>query len=104
MANLHGRTASLADRVPLPMPIAVNEHLAHLLQVQGGLLDAYLEQNLGTRFAYVILVREQEPPGHLRAVTNVANRAAARDMLLGLRTDVENLILDRSPTFMDMGE
>ena len=84
-------------------PISVNEHLAHLLQVQGGLLDAYLEQNLGTRFAYVILVREQDAPAQLRAVTNICNGAAARAMLAGRCVDVESLILDRSPTFVDLG-
>jgi len=62
-------------------PIAVNEHLAHLLTIQGGLLDAYLEQNLGARYAYVAIVFELAPGARLRAVTNLRDVLAARAIL-----------------------
>lgn len=87
------------------MPIAVNEHLAHLMQVQGGLLDAYLEQNLDKRFAYLIVCWEQLPPSQVRAVTNAGDmRALVRDLADRLnRLDGDALALDRRPTFVDLG-
>jgi hypothetical protein len=87
--------------------IAVNEHLAQLLLVQGGLLDAYLEQNLGTRYAYAILVCETASPRRVRAVTNFANPAPIRALLADLAAasaveSGEAIAVDRSPRFVDV--
>ena len=88
-------------------PVGVNEHLAHLLQVQGGLLDAYLEQNLGARYAYTIVVWEQAPGGRLRAVTNLKEAGIIRMLLQDLawsaarRTGGGEIPLERSPLFVD---
>lgn len=87
--------------------IAVDEHLAHLLLVQGGLLDAYLEQNLGQRYAYVITVYETEQPRRVRAVTNVQDHGAIRQVVRELQASkaVESaapIAVDRSPRFCDV--
>jgi len=89
-------------------PIAVNEHLAHLLMVQGGLLDAYLEQNLGQRFAYTIIVYECDEPRRVRGVTNVLHHANIRALLDSLNAtaaivDGEPIEVERSPRFLDAG-
>jgi hypothetical protein len=92
------------------IPIAVNEHLAHLLQVQGGLLDAYLEQNLGARYAYCIMVWEQAPPSRLRVVTNMASVRKLRAILKGFTPGIRDnhsgapLELERAPVFVDAEE
>jgi hydrogenase/urease accessory protein HupE len=52
-------------------PVAADPPLAHLLEVQGGLLDAYLKQNLGKRFAYAIFVVPVDLAGAVVAVSNV---------------------------------
>ena len=52
------------------MNVGVNPDLAHLLEVQGGLLDAYLQQNLGVRFAYVIYVVPADLSGPVAGVSN----------------------------------
>jgi len=44
--------------------------LAHLLEVQARLLDAYLSQNLGKRFAYVIYVVPVDLSGPVAGVSN----------------------------------
>lgn len=49
----------------------VNPTLAHLLEIQGGLLDAYLSQNLGKRFAYVIYVVPVDLNGPVAGVSNI---------------------------------
>lgn len=89
-------------------PVGLNEQLAHLLQVQGGLLDAYLEQNLGGRYAYVIVVWEQAAPSRVRAVTNVRDSWPLQ-MLVREVADFappkegdEPVPLDRSPLFVDI--
>jgi hypothetical protein len=88
-------------------PVGVNEHLAHLLQVQGGLLDAYLEQNLGARYAYAIVVWEQSPGSKLRAVTNLKEAGIVRMLLQDLawcaarRPRGGEIPLERSPMFVD---
>ena len=88
-------------------PVAVNEHLAHLLTIQGGLLDAYLEQNLGARYAYAIIVWDQTPGAPLRAVTNCAAspvvRSALRDLTFAAARATRGgpLPLERSPVFVD---
>jgi hypothetical protein len=51
-------------------PVAVNPTLAHLLEVQAALLDAYLSQNLGKRFAYVIYVVPTDLSGPVAGVSN----------------------------------
>lgn len=90
-------------------PIAVNEDLAHLLRVQGGLLDAYLEQNLGKRFAYCILVWEQAPPSRVRAVTNVQDHRYIAPLVREVSDfappadGAEPVVLDRGPMFVDTG-
>ena len=86
-----------------------DEHLAHLLLVQGGLLDAYLEQNLGKRYAYAILVCETVDPRRVRAVTNFHDLNPARGMLARLSgsrlvTSPQAIEVDRSPTFCDVGQ
>ena len=90
--------------------MTANEHLAHLLQVQGGLLDAYLEQNLGRRYAYVILAWEQDPPIRLRVVTNLQTinaetaRQQAQAWVARINALPEYVVpLDRSPRFLDLG-
>jgi len=89
--------------------IAVNAQLAHLLEVQGGLLDAYLEQNLGTRYAYCIMVWEQAPPSQLRVVTNMASVRKLHTLLQGFPATVRDnpsgapLELERGPVFVDTG-
>jgi len=88
-------------------PIGINEHLAHLMQVQGGLLDAYLEQNLGTRYAYAIFVWEPGAPARVRGVTNCDPRdvrAAQRYLqeVADARAHASHVVaLDRSPLFID---
>jgi hypothetical protein len=90
-------------------PVAVNEHLAKLLQVQGGLLDAYLEQNLGDRYAYTIIVWAPLRPTHPRAVTNVHRprrvRAALREFSTKIAqadTREQAVELDRAPILVDL--
>lgn len=90
-------------------PAALNERLAHLLQVQGGLLDAYLEQNLGRRYAYAIVVWEQGGAAGARGVTNVRARGELRHLVreadrIASRERVHATELDRSPLFVDAGE
>lgn len=65
-------------------PIGPNEQLARLLEIQGGLLDAQLEQNMGARFGYAILVWDTSAPARLRAVTNLATTAPLRPPLRDL--------------------
>lgn len=52
------------------MNLGVNPDLAHLLEIQGALLDAYLSQNLGKRFAYVIYVVPADLSGPVAGVSN----------------------------------
>lgn len=87
-------------------PVAVDEHLAHLLQVQGGLLDAYLEQNLGHRFAYAIMVWEPSAPSRVRTVTNIHDQADLRGVVkavtwLAPHVEGDTIPLDRAPAFVD---
>jgi hypothetical protein len=86
--------------------VPVDEHLAHLLLVQGGLLDAYLEQNLGKRFAYAIVAFECDEPRRVRGVTNVVHHANIRALLTDLNAscavvDGEPIEVERSPRFLD---
>lgn len=84
----------------------VNEHLAHLLQVQGGLLDAYLEQNLGARYAYAIMVWEPSAPSRVRTVTNIRDAQDLRAVVkavtwLAPHVEGDSIPLERAPTFVD---
>lgn len=87
--------------------MTTNEHLAHLLLVQGGLLDAYLEQNLGARFGYCIMVWEQAPPSRVRAVTNMRDHVPMATLVREVADFAppldgeEPLALERAPTFVD---
>lgn len=87
--------------------MTANEHLAHLLLVQAGLLDAYLEQNLGARYAYCIMVWEQAPPSRVRAVTNVRDHRPINTLLREMSDfappadGAEPLALERAPTFVE---
>jgi hypothetical protein len=86
--------------------IGVDEHLAHLLLVQGGLLDAYLEQNLGRRYAYAITVTETDFPRRVRTVTNWQDPGPVRQVVqqLALSAAAESsapIAVDRSPRFVD---
>lgn len=49
----------------------VNPTLAHLLEIQAALLDAYLSQNLGKQFAYAIYVVPVDLSGPVAGVSNV---------------------------------
>lgn len=48
--------------------------LHELLSIQGRILDKYLEQNLGERFAYVILVAPQAGAPLVGSISNLADR------------------------------
>lgn len=85
--------------------VAANEHLAHLLEVQAGLLDAYLEQNLGERYACAIVVWQQNPPARVRVVTNVQDcpaqlRALVREHAQHVADSPEPMALVRAPLFL----
>jgi len=90
-------------------PVAINERLAHLLTVQGGLLDAYLEQNMGARYAYCILVWEQVAPSRVRAVTNVQDHRYIAPLVREVADfatppeGAEPIVLDHGPMFVDTG-
>ena len=49
----------------------VNPTLAHLLEIQGALLDSYLYQNLGVRYAYVIYAVPIGLDGPVAGVSNI---------------------------------
>jgi hypothetical protein len=55
--------------------------LAHLLDIQGQLLDRFLEQNLGGRYFYCIVVSPAGTPAQVSAITNAANRDTIVPML-----------------------
>lgn len=44
---------------------------AHLLEIQGQLIDAHLVQNMGERYGYVLIVFPVRLPGDVQLVTNV---------------------------------
>lgn len=49
----------------------VNPPLAHLLEIQASLLEAYLRQNLGKQFAYCIYVVPADLSGPVAGVSNI---------------------------------
>jgi hypothetical protein len=59
----------------------IDNQLAHLLDIQGQLLDKFLEQNLGKRYFYCIVVSPTGEPAHVSAISNVANRDLVTPML-----------------------
>jgi len=55
--------------------------LAHLLNIQGQLLDRFLEQNLGGRYFYCIVVSPAEHCAQLSAISNASSRETIVPML-----------------------
>ena len=52
----------------------MSPQLHRLLSIQSALLDKYLEQNLGERYAYLILVAPGRGEFHVGAISNLADR------------------------------
>jgi hypothetical protein len=57
------------------------QHLDHLLEIQGGLIEHYLAQNMGEYYAYLLLATPREPPANIledRRVAYATNIRAPR--------------------------
>lgn len=97
-----------ADAGGTMSPIAVNQALAHLLQVQGGLIDAYLSQNLGKRYAFALVVLEQDAPRHVAGVTNLHATDLVRAQMFDMEQEAGNLVaplgLRSTPCVLDAGD
>lgn len=69
--------------------------LEHLLEVQGQIIDAYLAQNMGERYAYLLLATPRAEPSlrEARAVSHVTNMrpALAEHIALAFAERVKHL-------------
>jgi hypothetical protein len=64
----------------------MNPKLHSLLSIQGELLDNYLEQNMGERYAYVIVAIPAQGPFNLSVLTNFRDRELIEPVLRDFAT------------------
>ena len=58
--------------------------LHELLSIQGRILESFLHQNLGERYAYVILVTPQSDAPNVAAISNLVDRGIVEPVAVQL--------------------